>query len=66
MALLEILRKSGIPYTPYRIDNSSSFVIVEKSTPISFVIVDNIVDIPYSSFERVGQLMIDRCMRKFK
>ena len=74
MALIEILRKSGIPYFPYIVNNSNSFVIVEKPVQSSFVVVekpaqssfDKTTGIPYSSFERVGKLMVDRCPLKFK
>ena len=62
MALLEILRKSGIHYSPIGPiiikPIPDSFVIVERH--ISTQIVDISHDIPYSSFARVGQMMIDR------
>ena len=67
MALLEILRKSGIPYIPFGDiiikPLPDSFVVVDRRIPSPFEIVETpcpTTGIPYSSFARVGQMMIDR------
>jgi len=67
MALLEILRKSGVPYIPFGEMNikplPETFVIVDRQIPSPFEMVDRpcpTTGIPYSSFYRVGQMMVDR------